>query len=97
MFKARGFQIAQQLGDVLIRQVSHRLELHDQPTLHHQVRLVVPEGRAVLVPDLNRMLLLHVETPLTQTVGQRILINLLHMPVAVKNVDGIGGLPHRVA
>src|SRR5690606_4767384 len=75
-------QIAEQLGDMIVRQGLAGLELHHQDTFHEKVGQVVTDLCSVLVEHWQRKLLLHVVTRLPETMGEGVLVDLLQMSVS---------------
>jgi hypothetical protein len=65
-------------------------------TLDQNVGEVVADQGAVLIMDLDRMLLLDGEARLAQTMRQRVLVDFLQVSVPVVLMDVKRDLPHAV-
>ena len=92
-----GFEIAEQLRDMFIGQRARRLKLDNQAILDEQIGVVITNDGAVLVIDLERVLLLHVQAEFAQPMGQGVLIHLLQVAMPVVDVNGVSGFTHDVA
>ena len=73
------------------------LEFDHELVVQQQVGVEFADDGAVFVEDLDGVLLLHVQPELAEAVGQGVLIDLLQVPVAVIDVDGIRCLADQVA
>ena len=74
-----------------------RFELHDQVLFNHQVGEEFPEQSAVLVADIDWVLLLDGQTKLAQTMRQSVLIDLFEMAMPKVAVDGETCFPNDIA
>jgi hypothetical protein len=61
-------------------------ELHYQLTLNQQIRYELPQQRSVFIKNLHRVLLLHVETRLAQSVSKCILRDLFEVSMTMVKV-----------
>jgi hypothetical protein len=77
--QARSPKIIHTLRAMRLIQRFHRLQLDQQPLLHHQIREILTNYRAI-VNDLNPTLLHHSEPSLPRFMHQRVPINLLQKP-----------------
>ena len=97
VLQARGLQLTQNLRFVVVRQGFDRFQIYDEFTLHQQVGKVIANERAILIIDLDGMLLFDIQARLAETVCQGVLVHLFQMPVPMVNVNVVGRLPHLVA
>jgi hypothetical protein len=88
MLDAGRLQIAEQLGNMLVEHSSDSLEFQNKSAFHQRVSHQVAEQGAILIIDLDGHLLLDLQTKLSQTVHQGILIDLLDVALAMIAMDG---------
>src|SRR6266516_4440522 len=81
VFNPRSPQVAEKLCNMLFSHIPDGLHLHDEAILHEQVSIEVAEQRPIFAENLQRMLLLHLEPLLPETVNERVLINLLQVAI----------------
>ncbi len=90
-------QISRKLRDVFARDCVACLDLHEQATLHQQIRNIVPQDRPIFVIDLQRILRLDLQARLAQAVRKPVLVHLLQVSAAQMPVQRIARLPDQVA
>lgn len=67
---------------------------YNQHSIHEQVDLFFADERSVFVEDFDDLLLLHLASEFSESVGKRILVDPLAMPMAVVAVDRVSGGPN---
>jgi hypothetical protein len=97
VLQARGLQLTQNLRFVVVRQGFDRFQIYDEFTLHQQVGKVIANERAILIIDLDGVLLFDCQTRLAEPVGQGVLIDFFQVTVPMVHVDGVCPPPHLVA
>ena len=98
VLEAGRFQVAEDLRLVLRGQRFGWLQFDEINLIFHQkIRQVISNRSSILVINANRVLLLHVQLSLPQSMRQRVFINFLQMSVPVINMDVIGCLPDLVS
>jgi len=70
VIEARRFEVAEHLGDVFVGEIFGCLELDEQTVLNNQVGEVFADDRAILVMNLDGLLLLDGKTREAETVNQ---------------------------
>jgi hypothetical protein len=96
-FDASRFQIAKQLGDVLVYDTASGFQLHDELILNEKIREKFAKQRAVLVIDVKRMLLENLQTVFAEAVCETILVDFLGMALAMVFMQGKASFTDDVA
>jgi hypothetical protein len=91
-----GLQVTQQLGDMLVGDGSHGLQFDDQPVLDEEIGKKFAQQGAIFVVNGERMLLPHFEALFAKPVGQRVLIYLFDVTIAMIAVDREAGFANDV-
>jgi hypothetical protein len=81
MLFAGGAQIAEELGDVLVRKASHRFQLQNEEVIDQNIGEVLSQSSSVLVEDIDRMLGRYDKPPFLQSMHETIMVNLFEMPM----------------
>jgi len=92
MLQATRLEVSEDLRDVFIRDLASGLEFDNQPAIKHEVCIVFSNWRAILVVDIDGVLLLNTEPELAEAMHQCILIHFLQMTMAMVEVDSISCL-----
>jgi hypothetical protein len=72
-----GSEIPEDLGDVFVSELTDGFDLDDEPLVHQEIGEVLPEESAVLVIDIERVLLPNFEAKLPESMRQGVFIDLL--------------------
>lgn len=80
VFDARCSEITQDLGDVLVAQITACLHFHNQPAVDETIGLIFTQNLAVHVADRERPLRTNGQSLLSQTMHKPVFINLLQHP-----------------
>jgi hypothetical protein len=96
MLFARCPQVAQNLGDMLAGNRLGGFEFDDQLTFDQKIHEKLAKKRAVLVVNIDRMLLLDQQAKLAQTMRQTIFVDLLEVAVAKIAMNRKTGLPDHI-
>lgn len=89
-------QVTEQLGDMLVEHSPASFDLNYQATFDEQVCVIVSEDSAILIIHAQWELLLDRESLFPQSVRQRVLVDLLKVPVAVVFVNSKARFPDDV-
>jgi len=95
-FNSTGAEIAEELGHVFFGHRSRGLELNEQLMLDEQIRVHLTQERAVLIENIERLLLYYFETLFAEAMSQGILVDLLNVPVSVVSMHRKAGFPNRI-
>lgn len=81
MFEVGGAEVAEDLSDVFVCDRANGFEFYNDPVVDDEVGHQITEKTSVFIVDFDRVLLFDLETFLTQSIPQGVLIDLLEMPV----------------
>jgi hypothetical protein len=85
---ASGSEIPEQLGHMFVHDVSDGLQLHNELAVDEEIGGKLAQQGAVLIKNIQWVLLDDLHALLSQSVRQGVLVDLLEMPVPVVAMDG---------
>ena len=91
-----GFEVAEDLSNMLVGHRPDRFQFDDQSTIDQQVGEVITHDAPIFIVDRHRMLLRHLQPDLPQPMCERVLVNLLQMPVSVIDMNGVGSFTNQI-
>ncbi len=81
---------------MFVENVTHGFHFDEELVLDVKVGKIAAENGSVFVVHRNGVLLLHGYAAFPQAVHERILVDLLEMPIPVVAVDGVAGFTNHV-
>jgi len=82
---------------VFVNQCAHRLQFDDKMLIDEKISEEFAQQGAILVQDIERVLLDDGEVLLAQTMGEAVLVNFFNMAVAEMAVQGEAGFADLIA